>query len=59
MNKRIGGCIFKQFHSSPVAVANYRTTYVMDSTKADILVFASSRASHHYVPEIFEDTGLK
>lgn len=34
----------------------YRTTYAMDSTKADILVFGSSRANHHYVPESFEDS---
>lgn len=33
----------------------YRTTYSIDSTKAHILVFGSSRANHHYVPEIFED----
>jgi hypothetical protein len=26
----------------------------MDSTRADILVFGSSRANHHYVPEVFE-----
>ncbi|MDP1620908.1 MAG: hypothetical protein Q8M08_01080 [Bacteroidales bacterium] len=34
----------------------FRTTYAIDSTKADILVFGSSRANHHYVPEIFEDS---
>jgi len=34
----------------------FRTTYVMDSTKADIIVFGSSRANHHYVPQVFEDS---
>src|ERR1035437_1953481 len=34
----------------------FRTTYAMDSTKAYILVFGSSRASHHYFPEVFEDS---
>jgi len=34
----------------------YRTTYSMDSTTADILIFGSSRANHHYVPEILEDS---
>jgi hypothetical protein len=33
----------------------YRTTYAIDSTKADVLVFGSSRAIHHYVPEVFEN----
>ena len=34
---------------------NYRTTYAIDSTKADLLIFGSSRANHHYQPEIFEN----
>jgi hypothetical protein len=29
-------------------------TYVIDNMVADILIFGSSRANHHYVPEIFE-----
>lgn len=32
----------------------YRTTYSIDSTKADYLVFGSSRANHHYDPREFE-----
>jgi len=31
----------------------FRTTYSIDSTKADILIFGSSRANHHYIPSIF------
>jgi hypothetical protein len=31
----------------------YRTTYAIDSTNAEILVFGSSRANHHYVPDVF------
>jgi hypothetical protein len=34
---------------------SYRTTYSIDSTAADILVFGSSRANHNYVPDIFEE----
>ena len=34
----------------------YRTTYAIDSTEAEVLIFGSSRANHHYVPEIFEET---
>ncbi len=32
----------------------YRTTYSLEETKADILIFGSSTASHHYNPKIFE-----
>ncbi|RNI37493.1 hypothetical protein EFY79_08855 [Hanamia caeni] len=32
----------------------YRTTYSLDSTKADFLIFGSSTANHHYDPSIFE-----
>jgi hypothetical protein len=34
----------------------FRTTYAMEYAKEDILVFGSSRANHHYVPEILEDS---
>ena len=33
----------------------YRITYSMDKTKEDILVFGSSRAEHHYHPDIFRE----
>jgi hypothetical protein len=33
----------------------YRTTYCIDSTRADYLVFGSSRANHHYDPQVFEN----
>jgi hypothetical protein len=32
----------------------YRATYAIEKTNADVLVFGSSRANHHYVPEVFE-----
>jgi hypothetical protein len=53
---QIGGAILKRLYFSQIAGSNYRTTYSIDSTEADILVFGSSRANHHYVPEIFEDS---
>lgn len=34
----------------------FRSTYAIDSTKAELLIFGSSRANHHYVPEVFEDS---
>ncbi len=49
------GAIINHFYFRQVAGASYRTTYSMDSTTADILVFGSSRANHHYVPSVFED----
>lgn len=33
----------------------YRTTYSMEKTKADLLIFGSSRANHHYYPKIFQE----
>lgn len=35
--------------------ADYLTTYAIDSTKADLLIFGSSRANHHYLPPVFEN----
>jgi hypothetical protein len=32
----------------------YRTTYSIEKTTAEILVFGSSKANHHYRPDIFE-----
>lgn len=32
----------------------YQTTYAMNSAKQQLLIFGSSRASHHYVSSIFE-----
>jgi len=33
----------------------YRTTYSIEKTNADLLIFGSSRANHHYSPDIFEN----
>ena len=49
----IGG-IFKYYYFKQRSGILYRTTYTIDSTKANLLVFGSSRATHHYVPSIFE-----
>ena len=52
------GRILRKFYFSQKSDLFYRTTYAIDSTKAEILIFGSSRANHHYVPELFEN-GLK
>jgi hypothetical protein len=48
------GRVLKFFYARQESGDGYRTTYAVDSTSADILVFGSSRASHSYVPEVFE-----
>ncbi|KYK21256.1 hypothetical protein AYK24_03370 [Thermoplasmatales archaeon SG8-52-4] len=50
------GKILRYFYFRQVAGEDYRTTYSMEETKADVLVFGSSRAVYHYVPEVFEDS---
>lgn len=50
------GAILNVFYFRQESGDGYRTTYAIDSTLADILVFGSSRANHSYVPEIFEDS---
>ena len=34
----------------------YRATFAIDKCKANVLIFGSSRAYHHYVPSIIEDS---
>lgn len=48
------GRTLEHFYFTQTSGAFYRTTYSMDSTNADILIFGSSRANHHYDPRIFE-----
>ena len=45
----------KHFYFTETSGLHYRSTYAIDSTTAEVLVFGSSRANHHYVPQIFED----
>jgi hypothetical protein len=46
---------YKQKHGD-----DFITLYMLDSTRADILILGSSRASHHYVSDSIEKyTGLK
>jgi hypothetical protein len=49
----IGSCL-KYLYKRQRSGLLYRTTYAIDSTKADYLVFGSSRANHHYNPHVFE-----
>ena len=50
------GTLLAKYYFSQESGGYFRTTYSIDSTSADVLVFGSSRANHSYVPEIFEDS---
>jgi hypothetical protein len=47
------GKTLEYFYFKQESGLQYRTTYALEKTTADLLVFGSSRANHHYVPEIF------
>lgn len=53
LDATIGG-LLKDLYFRQNSGLLYRTTYAMDSTKADVLIFGSSTANHHYCPEVFE-----
>jgi len=48
------GTALKHFYFKQSSGLQYRTTYSINKTKAKILVFGSSRANHHYDPNVFE-----
>lgn len=50
------GEILNYFYMNEKSGLHYRTTTAMEKTTADVLVFGSSRANHHYVPPVFEDS---
>lgn len=47
------GNLLRYFYFKQDSGLLYRTTYALDSTKADILIFGSSTANHHYIPALF------
>ncbi|OQY93790.1 MAG: hypothetical protein B6D37_10025 [Sphingobacteriales bacterium UTBCD1] len=48
------GNLLKYLYFKQDSGSLYRTTYALDSTRADILIFGSSTANHHYIPDLFE-----
>jgi hypothetical protein len=50
------GRTLRHFYFREVAGFHYRTTYSMEKTNEEVLVFGASRANHHYVPSVFEDS---
>lgn len=50
------GLLLKKYYFLQKSGWDYRTTYVIDSLKSGVLILGSSRASHHYSPDIIEDS---
>ena len=48
------GNVLKTFYFKQESGLQYRTTYSIDKTTADVLIFGSSTANHNYEPNAFE-----
>jgi len=48
------GATLRYFYFRQKSGVEYETIYAMEKANEDVLVFGSSRASHHYVPKSFE-----
>ena len=48
------GSVLKAFYFRQTSGLEYRTTYSIDRTRADLLIFGSSTAAHDYIPTVFE-----
>lgn len=49
------GKTLKYFYFKQKSGIDYRTTYSLEKTKADILIFGSSRGARQYYPDVFEN----
>jgi hypothetical protein len=47
------GSLLKYYYFKQTSGFYYRTTYAIEKTKADVLVFGSSKANHQYCPDVF------
>jgi len=50
------GSILRYFYFKQETGRQFRATNAIEKTTADVLIFGSSRAYHHYVPSIMEDS---
>jgi hypothetical protein len=50
------GRTLRYFYFNEISGLHYRTTYSLEQSNAALLIFGASRANHHYIPEIFEDS---
>ena len=51
---QVSGKILKHYYFKQQSGLQYRTTYSLEKTTAPLLVFGSSKANYHYIPEPFE-----
>ena len=49
------GYMLKHYYFKQDSGFQYRTTYAIEETKAEVLIFGSSRAKNHYHPNIIEE----
>lgn len=54
ISDQIIGRVMRHFYFKSQSGEIYQLRYSLDSTKAEIIILGSSRANHHYVPEIIE-----
>jgi hypothetical protein len=50
------GRTLRYFYFKETSGFHFRTSYAMESATDEILIFGSSRANHHYVPEVLQDS---
>jgi hypothetical protein len=48
------GSMLRYYYFKQTSGFYYRTTYSFEETKADVLIFGSSKANHQFYPDIFE-----
>ena len=48
------GKVLSYYYFKQESGLQYRTTYSIEETRAELLVFGSSRANHHYHPDVLE-----
>ena len=51
---RLGGAMLKNYYFKQQAGSDYLTTYAIDKTTDDLVIFGSSRAANIFNPQIFE-----
>lgn len=49
------GAALQHLYFNQKSGAQYRTTYAIEKAEAQLLIFGSSRANHHYHPDIFQE----
>lgn len=53
---QIIGSVLENYYFKAKSAGIHQTLYAMDSTMADIIILGSSRANHHYIPDVFEES---